>query len=420
MVDKTTTYYVGSIDADISSYVPSTAGNTVSLLVFIDSATNLVGYLAGTEGTLLFPVEPAIPDGYIGLGYIRLTNGYAGLVTETMITNDPRPFISIATGSGSGSGTPATTVTDETTWGITPAVGTSTNYARQDHTHGSPEAPTGTGHTVQDEGSDLPARTHLNFTGAGVSASDDAGNDATVISVGGGSGSCGTDFDVSAVVSGMVSYHKASVGVSYSSDFVVSQVNDQENNYDATPPGNGPLYIGDTPVGWPGLYFDGIDQYLVSAAFPASGAGARTLYAVISSPFLPDNGYHHILHYGDSDTDKAYGIILNVNTYDRKMGNHYWGDSMIAVSPPLMQPSILMMIYDGADDHMYWGTSLVGLKTITLDTGSVWGLQIGSRISGPGELGCFIAHEWGCWNSALSDANRLAIVAGLKSKYCMS
>jgi hypothetical protein len=43
---------------------------------------------------------------------------------------------------GGGGGTPATTVTDETTWGITPAVGTDTEYARQDHTHGTPDEPT--------------------------------------------------------------------------------------------------------------------------------------------------------------------------------------------------------------------------------------------------------------------------------------
>lgn len=40
-----------------------------------------------------------------------------------------------------GAGTPAVSVTDETTFGITPAVGTGTNYARQDHTHGSPTDP---------------------------------------------------------------------------------------------------------------------------------------------------------------------------------------------------------------------------------------------------------------------------------------
>jgi hypothetical protein len=41
----------------------------------------------------------------------------------------------------SGSGTPAATVTDETTWGIAPSVGVSTNYAREDHTHGTPAEP---------------------------------------------------------------------------------------------------------------------------------------------------------------------------------------------------------------------------------------------------------------------------------------
>ncbi len=41
--------------------------------------------------------------------------------------------------AGATGGTPATTVTDETTFGITPAVGTDTEYARQDHTHGSPD-----------------------------------------------------------------------------------------------------------------------------------------------------------------------------------------------------------------------------------------------------------------------------------------
>ena len=43
-------------------------------------------------------------------------------------------------GQGGGSSvSPATTVEDETTFGITPAVGTDLEYARQDHTHGSPD-----------------------------------------------------------------------------------------------------------------------------------------------------------------------------------------------------------------------------------------------------------------------------------------
>ena len=44
-------------------------------------------------------------------------------------------------GTGSPPLSPATTVTDETVYGVAPAVGAATTYAREDHTHGSPVAP---------------------------------------------------------------------------------------------------------------------------------------------------------------------------------------------------------------------------------------------------------------------------------------
>jgi len=47
-----------------------------------------------------------------------------------------------ASGGGGGGGTPATTVVSETSFGQSPAVGTSTDYARGDHTHGTPAVPT--------------------------------------------------------------------------------------------------------------------------------------------------------------------------------------------------------------------------------------------------------------------------------------
>jgi hypothetical protein len=46
-----------------------------------------------------------------------------------------------ASGGGGGSGTPASSVVSETTFGQSPAVGTSTDYARGDHTHGTPAVP---------------------------------------------------------------------------------------------------------------------------------------------------------------------------------------------------------------------------------------------------------------------------------------
>lgn len=43
--------------------------------------------------------------------------------------------------TGGGGGTPSTTVVSETTPGLQPIVGTSTDYARGDHSHGTPTVP---------------------------------------------------------------------------------------------------------------------------------------------------------------------------------------------------------------------------------------------------------------------------------------
>ena len=44
-------------------------------------------------------------------------------------------------------------------------------------------AGSGSGHTIEDEGTPLTQRTSLNFVGAGVTVTDDAGNDATVVTI---------------------------------------------------------------------------------------------------------------------------------------------------------------------------------------------------------------------------------------------
>jgi hypothetical protein len=52
----------------------------------------------------------------------------------------------------------------------------------------------GGGHTIQDESSPLTQRTNLNFVGAGVTVTDDSGNDATVVTIpGSGSGTFAKD-----------------------------------------------------------------------------------------------------------------------------------------------------------------------------------------------------------------------------------
>lgn len=46
----------------------------------------------------------------------------------------------------------------------------------------------GAGHVIEDEGTPLTARTKLNFVGAGVTVTDDGGDDATVVTIPGGGG----------------------------------------------------------------------------------------------------------------------------------------------------------------------------------------------------------------------------------------
>lgn len=46
-----------------------------------------------------------------------------------------------ASGGGGGGGTPASSVVSETSFGQSPVVGTSTDYARGDHSHGTPTVP---------------------------------------------------------------------------------------------------------------------------------------------------------------------------------------------------------------------------------------------------------------------------------------
>jgi hypothetical protein len=52
--------------------------------------------------------------------------------------------------------------------------------------------PTTTGHTIQDEGVDLTQRAYLNFVGAGVTATDDPVNDATIVTINQGITGSGT------------------------------------------------------------------------------------------------------------------------------------------------------------------------------------------------------------------------------------
>lgn len=87
-------------------------------------------------------------------------------------------------GGGGGGGTPASSVVSETSFGQSPAVGTSSDYARGDHTHGTPTLPAhsglsslawvGSGHT----GSTTSVAA---FNGGGVAQAVQATDDETML-----------------------------------------------------------------------------------------------------------------------------------------------------------------------------------------------------------------------------------------------
>lgn len=71
-------------------------------------------------------------------GIAKLKAGQNVTLTEAIVSG----VLEVTVGAtGGGGGTPSTTVVSETTPGLQPIVGTSTDYARGDHSHGSPPLP---------------------------------------------------------------------------------------------------------------------------------------------------------------------------------------------------------------------------------------------------------------------------------------
>ena len=96
-------------------------------------------------------------------GRIRYMRVLAGVGTQTgalTLNGATNLALDDLTTVPTGGGTPASTVESETAWGITPAVGSDTEYARQDHTHGTPAQPGGIGAILI---TDTPAGSPLVF-----------------------------------------------------------------------------------------------------------------------------------------------------------------------------------------------------------------------------------------------------------------
>lgn len=71
----------------------------------------------------------------------QLVAGTNVTISESLTGEVLTVTVAASGGGGGGGGTPATTVVSEQSFGQSPAVGTSTDYARGDHTHGTPAVP---------------------------------------------------------------------------------------------------------------------------------------------------------------------------------------------------------------------------------------------------------------------------------------
>ena len=74
--------------------------------------------------------------------FVRTAQIAAGSnVTITESVSGSVLTVTVSASGGGGGGTPASSVVSETSYGQAPVVGTSTDYARGDHSHGTPAVP---------------------------------------------------------------------------------------------------------------------------------------------------------------------------------------------------------------------------------------------------------------------------------------
>lgn len=128
-------------------------------------------------------------SGVVGAKVALIKAGTNVTFTESVVGDKLEVTIAASGGGGGGGGTPASSVVSETSYGQSPVVGTSTDYARGDHSHGTPAVPahsalsslawTSSGHTGT-------AASVAVFNGGGTAAVSTPSADGQVLSRQGG------------------------------------------------------------------------------------------------------------------------------------------------------------------------------------------------------------------------------------------
>lgn len=133
--------------------IDPTLGNVVTATLGDDTVFTLLEPVGAADATLVLwvdagaggftPTFDADGGAFVWNGTTPTLPTAAGDVYRVILERIPattNDWVGDLVGDGGG-GAPATTVEAETTFGIASAVGTDTEYARQDHTHGSPANP---------------------------------------------------------------------------------------------------------------------------------------------------------------------------------------------------------------------------------------------------------------------------------------
>lgn len=172
-------------------------------------------------------------------------------------------------------------------------------------------------------------------------------------------------------------------------------------------------------VDWDGelkaAVFAGAD-YLTTSIVPATGAGGRTLIAVVRNAGVSGSSYDHVFQYGTLDTQRAYGLT-SVTALFQYWGNDRFNGFMRSTDLVDTGAHVLVVAYDGTTDRIWRDGTLIVSETITLDTGNTRGLTLGGRCDGLAEFAQVEIAAVAAYDTYLDDATRDAAVAYLADRY---
>jgi hypothetical protein len=167
----------------------------------------------------------------------------------------------------------------------------------------------------------------------------------------------------------------------------------------------------------------GAGNYFSSSAIPATGGAARTLFAIFYNLKNTAGAYQHIMHYGTNSGGQAFGAAY---TSGGAINQHLWSATGASISYTQGRTgstgvAVIFSVYDGSTGklRLYDAGSSTGSNstaTYTPNTGTGYGIQVGSRIA-DSEYGDLVIGECGAYSKALSDSEMDTIANGLLNRW---